>query len=175
MKQLASKESKQRGFMLLEVLVSILLFALGIAALVGLQARSLMVTDDMQYRAEAVHHAGTYVGKIWAAAGVASGGAVTDAQLIAQFSGANGTGGPGYRTFSNQVTDGIPGASFPTVAMATATVTYTNRSVTPPQQVNLEGVNVTITIHWADRQNVDQGGNNIVHTYTQTSFVGYNP
>jgi type II secretory pathway pseudopilin PulG len=180
MKKIFKKKGKgmrswQSGGTLLEVLVSVLIFALGIAALVGLQARSMATTDDMQHRAEAVHYASAYVGKIWSAAGVTGGGAVMGAQLITQFAGTGGTGGPGYNAFSGQVINGIPGASPPVVRIDPANVTYINRSLTPPAPVILQGVNVAITINWADRQNVDSTGASIIHTYAQTSFVGYNP
>lgn len=155
--------------MLVEVLVSILLFALGIVALVSLQARSLGITDDAQYRAEAMHYANAYVGMIWAAAGVPSGGVVTDEKLIKQFSGIEGEGGLGYKDFSHQVTADIPGAHPPEVTMSPTTFTFINRAASPPQPVQIPGVMVTITIHWIDRQE-----NDTIHTYTQTSSVAYN-
>lgn len=45
--------SHQRGFSLLEVLVSVLVFSLGILALVSLQAASLRMSTDARYRADA--------------------------------------------------------------------------------------------------------------------------
>lgn len=47
----------QCGFLLLEALIALLLFSLGILGLVGMQAVSARVTADAQYRAEASMHA----------------------------------------------------------------------------------------------------------------------
>ncbi|MCL2872698.1 MAG: hypothetical protein FWF41_06965 [Betaproteobacteria bacterium] len=164
-----SKRENVRGFMLVEVLVSILLFALGIASLVSLQARALGVTDDAQHRAEAMNYANAYVGEIWAAAGVPSSGVVTGEALAGQFSGARGVGGLGYMAFSHQVTTGIPGASPPEVTFLPSTFTWVNRATTPPQPLNIPGAMVTITIRWQDRQD-----EHAIHSYTQTSSVSYN-
>ncbi|MDR0770963.1 MAG: hypothetical protein LBE75_07160 [Burkholderiales bacterium] len=169
MKKIFEKRCKktrygQRGGMLLEVLVSILLFALGIVALVGLQGRSLAVTDDVQYRAEAMHFANAYLGKIWAAAT----GGITGAQIQTQFSHAGGSAD--YADFSNQVTGGgsfpgIPGAQAPTVVIADAAPQFTDRIT--GALVTLPSVGVRITIRWQDREGV-------VHNYTQLSAIGLN-
>ncbi|MES2936535.1 MAG: type IV pilus modification protein PilV [Pseudomonadota bacterium] len=45
--------SMQRGFTLIEVLVSVLLFSIGILGAVGMQARSIRLSTDAQMRAEA--------------------------------------------------------------------------------------------------------------------------
>ncbi|MDR2710663.1 MAG: hypothetical protein LBB65_04950 [Burkholderiales bacterium] len=140
--------------------MSILLFALGIVALVGLQASSLKTTDDVQYRAEAVHLASAYMGKIWAAA-------VMNGAVAADISGKFETGGPGYTDFSTQVTAGIPGASQPTVTIVATNDQVTNQATGLP--VTVPGATVTITINWVDREN-----NDISHTYTQSSIVSYN-
>ena len=43
----------QQGFALIEVLVSMLLFSLGVAGLIGMQARALQVSTDAQDRVQA--------------------------------------------------------------------------------------------------------------------------
>jgi type IV pilus assembly protein PilV len=45
--------SRQRGFSMIEVLVSILVFSLGVLALVNLQAASVRLSSDAKYRADA--------------------------------------------------------------------------------------------------------------------------
>lgn len=44
---------QQRGFSLLEVLVSVLVFSLGVLALVSLQAASMRMSNDARYRSDA--------------------------------------------------------------------------------------------------------------------------
>ena len=56
----------QRGAFLLEALVALLIMAFGILGIVGLQAQSMRVTNDSEYRAEAVYLANSLVGKMWA-------------------------------------------------------------------------------------------------------------
>lgn len=48
-----SSLSRQRGFSLIEVLVSVLVFSIGVLALVSLQAASLRMSSDARYRADA--------------------------------------------------------------------------------------------------------------------------
>ncbi|MCV0438666.1 MAG: type IV pilus modification protein PilV [Hydrogenophaga sp.] len=45
--------SRQRGFSMMEVLVSILVFSFGVLALVQLQAASIRLSSDARYRADA--------------------------------------------------------------------------------------------------------------------------
>jgi type IV pilus assembly protein PilV len=56
----------QRGAYLLEALIGILVFALGVLGIVGLQAASLKTTTDTTLRAEAVLAASQLLGQMWA-------------------------------------------------------------------------------------------------------------
>jgi type IV pilus assembly protein PilV len=56
----------QSGFMLLEVLVSILIFSLGVLAVVGLQAASAKDSSQAKYRADATMLVNDLVGRMWA-------------------------------------------------------------------------------------------------------------
>lgn len=58
--------SAQRGVVLLEALIAILIFSLGILALVGLQANMLQSTSDAKYRADASYLAQQKLGLMWA-------------------------------------------------------------------------------------------------------------
>jgi type IV pilus assembly protein PilV len=53
MRALPTTRDHQRGFSLLEVLVSVLVFSLGVLALVSLQATSMRMSSDARYRADA--------------------------------------------------------------------------------------------------------------------------
>ena len=63
-----SRQGKQaqRGVVLLEALVAILLFSMGVLALVGLQAAMIKNTSDSKYRSEASFVAQQVIGRIWA-------------------------------------------------------------------------------------------------------------
>jgi type IV pilus assembly protein PilV len=58
--------SAQRGVVLLEALVSILLFSMGVLALVGLQAAMIKNTADSKFRADASYIAQQKIGLLWA-------------------------------------------------------------------------------------------------------------
>jgi Tfp pilus assembly protein PilV len=122
-----------RGFMLIEVLVSILLFALGIVALIGLQANSLGTTSDAGVRAEAVRLASSYVGEMWASG-------LQGSDIEEGF----GEDSDPYDAFSGRVAAAIPTASSPTITLvddsiSNAAGTLTNTSV-----------DVWVTIQWTD-------------------------
>ena len=63
--QLSRTFQSQKGVVLLESLIAILLFSLGILALAGLQAAMLKNTSDAQYRAEATFIAQQKLGEMW--------------------------------------------------------------------------------------------------------------
>ena len=56
----------QRGSVLLEAFIAILLFSGGILGLMGLQAVSLKNAADAKYRAEAAYLANQIIGQMWA-------------------------------------------------------------------------------------------------------------
>ena len=62
------RQSKQaqHGVILLEALIAVLLFSMGVLALVGLQAAMVKNTSDSKYRAEASFIAQQTIGQIWA-------------------------------------------------------------------------------------------------------------
>lgn len=55
----------QSGVMLLEALIGILLFTLGILALLGLQGSMVRATSDVKYRSEATYLANQIIGRMW--------------------------------------------------------------------------------------------------------------
>jgi type IV pilus assembly protein PilV len=59
------QKGTQRGVALLEALVSILLFSMGVLALVGLQSTMIKNTSDAQYRSEASFIAQQWLGVMW--------------------------------------------------------------------------------------------------------------
>jgi type IV pilus assembly protein PilV len=56
---------KQSGVALLEALVGILIFSIGILALMGLQAQSIRNTVEAKYRNEAAYLANQIIGQMW--------------------------------------------------------------------------------------------------------------
>lgn len=56
----------QQGVVLLEVLISILIFSMAVMAIVGLQATMVKNTSDAKYRADASYIAQQRIGAMWA-------------------------------------------------------------------------------------------------------------
>ncbi len=60
------KTSAQKGVVLLEALIALLIFSMGILALVGLQVAMVKNTSDNKYRADASFIAQERIGRMWA-------------------------------------------------------------------------------------------------------------
>lgn len=97
--------------MLLEVLVAILIFALGVLGLVGLQANAIALSGQAKYRADATLLANDLIGRMW----------VSDrsfAALSASFS--SGGAGLEYAAFKARAEAELPGAqTFPPIVTVT--------------------------------------------------------
>jgi type IV pilus assembly protein PilV len=61
-----STTSAQQGVVLIEAMVAILLFSVGVLAVVGLQASMINNTSDAKYRADAAYIAQQHIGLMWA-------------------------------------------------------------------------------------------------------------
>jgi type IV pilus assembly protein PilV len=124
-----SQPRKQSGSMLLEGLIAILLFSVGILAVVGLQAASVKLVGDAQYRSDASLLANQLIGQMWASDR-------TPATLQTNFSSPSGAQ---YTNWLNNVKADLPGVTGnePVVAIAApANPTHAPSSV------------VTVTIYW---------------------------
>lgn len=117
--------------MLLEALVGILIFTIGIIGLMGMQAAATRATADMKYRSEAALFAEQLVNQMWAD---------NHLTLAANYSS---PGGAKYAAWRNEVTasSGLPGAgtagNLPTVVV-----------VQGAQGANPTPTVVTVTIRW---------------------------
>jgi type IV pilus assembly protein PilV len=59
------QKGAQQGVMLLEALIGILIFSVGILALIGMQATAMRTTIDAKYRSEASFLANEILGRMW--------------------------------------------------------------------------------------------------------------
>ena len=64
--KLSNKTSNQKGVVLIEAMIALLIFSMGILALVGLQAAMIKNTSDNKNRADASFIAQQQVGRMWA-------------------------------------------------------------------------------------------------------------
>lgn len=70
---MASKPSGQQGVVLLEALIGILIFSLGVLALVAMQAVSVSTVSNARYRTEAAFLANEIISEIWVDRGASYG------------------------------------------------------------------------------------------------------
>lgn len=157
----------QRGGFLLEALVGILIFTLGVLGLMALQARAIAYTGDAQYRGEAAYLANSYVSKMWADSRAnlplryaSSGQPEFDALEQAVFARLPGAAGISGNPFVRIVQPG-PGGTLDALA-DTSGITLTG-----------SGTVVQIVIRWAPPQQ-EGTATPVVHNYSMTSIIANN-
>jgi type IV pilus assembly protein PilV len=91
------KRDSQRGVLLLEALLALLIFSIGILAIVGMQGVAVSQSTDAKYRVDASLLANELIGQMWVG---------SRATLQADFS----TGGTAYSAWLPQVQATLPGA-----------------------------------------------------------------
>ena len=95
-----SERPTGRGFMLIEVLVALLIFAIGVLGLVGLQVIAIQQSGLARSRSDAALLADDLIGRMW----------VSDHAALSQdFSSA--AGGTPYLEWQSQVNAALPGAA----------------------------------------------------------------
>ncbi len=109
-----------QGVALLEVLVAILLFALGVLALVGLQGALTRAQTDAKIRTDAAALAGEVIGQMWA-----------DIGQINKYNGTGCASHPRCKSWQDKVTQSLPAG--------TGTVT-----------VDAGSGDVTVLINWTN-------------------------
>jgi type IV pilus assembly protein PilV len=125
---------QQSGIILIEALVSILIFSVGVLAIIALLTASVLTTRDSGNRSTAGLLASQVIGQMWV-------DDRTPANLQAKYM----TGGTGYQTWLNNVDNSsLPGvsgvsANQPTIAISAVTATSSLVTVTvywqPPDAV----------------------------------------
>ena len=102
----------QKGVMLLEALIGILIFTVGILAMIAMQALAVSYTSDAKYRSDASFLANELIGQIW-----------VDRANLANYATPGGTA-PALATWIAKVQNDLPGstgANAPSVAPDAAT------------------------------------------------------
>lgn len=139
---------KQQGSMLLEGLIAILIFSMGILAVVGLQAASIKNTTDAKFRSDAAFLANKVIAQMW----------VADDPLGANLAPLFNTGGAGYNAWLAEVQD--PGSGLPS---ATATIVVARGPVDPA--TNTSNNTATVTLAW------QAPGDSVAHSYVATGVI----
>lgn len=123
----------QAGVMLLEALVAILVFAIGVLALVGLQTLSIKQSSEAKYRADAVLLANELIGQMW----------VTN-RSFATLNGQFTPGGAAYQAWVDRMTANnmLPGIAANPPDVQVVPVPVPLGAAPPPSN------RVTVTVRW---------------------------
>lgn len=121
---------KQRGSLMLESLIAILIFSLGILSLVALLGASVNDTASAKYRTEASLLVNQVIGEMWA-------GDKTNASLVANY---GTTSGAPYLAWKARVVQTLPGV--------VDAVEGTPGSGENLPTIVIDGTLVTVTVFW---------------------------
>ena len=165
----ASCSRRQSGSVILESMIAILVFSLGILGIVGLQAASIKASTDAKYRSEASLLVNELIGRMW----------VSDrnqATLEANFASPDGdayqawawvgTGAADEGTQADPargtVLETLPGAAanLPTISIAAVAPVAVTLPPTPSTSL------VTVTVFW------QLPGEPTTHNYTAVAQIG---
>lgn len=132
-----SLRTAQSGVMLLEALIGILIFSLGILAMVGLQGMSIKLATDSRDRAEASNLASQLVGDMW----------LHRTTLASyQYSG-SGSAPAALATWITQVNNSLPdSATYPPIVDVSAASAATWQLA--PVPATSIGTQTTVTLRW---------------------------
>lgn len=127
---MAPKPSSQQGVVLLEALIGILIFSLGVLALVAMQAVSVSNVSNARYRTEAAFLANEIISQIW----VDRGAGYANAATYAVTGGT--TSSPSAQAWVSKVYALLPGSSANPPEVA----------VTDPPGIG--GRQIAVTLRW---------------------------
>ena len=150
------RSDRPRGFMMLEVLVALLVFALGVLGLVGLQATAVKQAGQAKYRSDAALLANELIGTMWV-------GNRNLANLQTTFSSA--TEGEGYKLWLEKVSSTLPGVDTypPTVTFAQINPLPVLAGTPAGGPVLTPSLRITITVKWAaPGENLGSNPHNLV-------------
>lgn len=122
--KIPARKTEQQGSVVLEALISILIFSIGILAIVGLQAVSIKNVAAAKYRTDASLLVNQVIGQMWVSD-------KSNAALVANFSS---PAGASYLTWLDSVAQGLPGVSGVPANAPTIAIDANN--------------NATITVYW---------------------------
>lgn len=135
MNALKKSRASQEGVMLLEALIGILIFSLGVLALVAMQAVSISNVSNARYRTEAAFLANELLSQIWVDKG-------TNLSNVGNYAYPGGTS-PGITTWVDKVK--APGTGLPGAATYEPTVTVT---AVPGMPAGNGAFQVQVTVFW---------------------------
>jgi type IV pilus assembly protein PilV len=132
----------QGGVMLIEALIGILIFSIGILALIGMQAVAIKNTTDARYRSEASFLATEVIGRMW-----------IDIANLPKYDKDWGSAFAPRDDWATKVSATLPGVDLAGTTAPTIELDSTNNQVTVTIQWKQPGETVTRTLTMINRIN----------------------
>ena len=145
-----SLRNAQSGVMLLEALIGILIFSVGILAMIGMQAMGIRLAADSRDRAEASNLASQLVGEMW----------LNRAALASYEYAGSGTPPPALTDWVTRVDASLPGAAAHPPIVTVGAATWV-----PEPGVASPGTQTTVTLRWISPSDTT------VHQYVMTAYI----
>jgi type IV pilus assembly protein PilV len=145
--------SAQRGVMLLESLLAILLFSIGILAVVGLQAQSIAQVGQAKYRADAAFLANQVLAQMWA-----------DRGNVPSYAWSSGTAPAQLTTWAARVSAGLPAGGTYKPKITVASTVYAG----PPAYTDYQ---VSVTVFWQTPEEANAKTKPPPHNFTTSASI----
>jgi type IV pilus assembly protein PilV len=142
---------RQSGVLLLEAMIAILLFSVGVLAVVGLQANAIKNVAQSKYRSDAAFLADQIIGQMWA-----------DRTNIPNYALPSGTSA-NVTTWAAQVGNTLPNATGTSAPTITITPTV---NVGPPAYTSYQ---ITVTVKWRNAE--EANANMPVHQHVTSALI----
>jgi len=149
----------RRGFVLLDALVAVVIFSIGIVGLVALQGAAMQMTGAASYRINAAMLADQLIAQMWANG--------DPSQLLTDYVGSGGKGDTKYMTWLSSIdctsTSHVTGC-LPGVPANPPSIEISQQAITNSSNAQYQ---VTITINW------QAPGDSNPHSYVSITDIGY--
>lgn len=150
---------RQRGIVLIDAMVAILIFSVGILGMVALQGSAVEMTSAANYRLNAAMLADQVIAQMWTD---------TPANIAGDFKGSKGDGGSNYiawyTTFSDCTQTTAATGCLPGVKAHPPSISVTSQTI--PSSGNTQ-YQVTVTVYW------QAPSDSSVHKYVSVTSIGY--
>lgn len=149
------KLGRQEGYLLLEALISLVIFSLGVLGLMALLATAIQNNSQVKYRIDASLLASELIGRMWS-------DDRSPTVLLADYQGSGGSGGTDYTAW---LTDIVNNQKLPGVTMDSNAPTVAIQTVDGPSPPTTSKSRVTITLFWQMPEGPE------IHNYVVTTTI----
>ncbi len=137
-----ASSTKQGGALLLEAMIAILLFSLGVLSLVGMQAMAVTSVSEAKYRTDASFYANQLIAQMW-----------VNRDNLADYDFSGGAPSAALEPWLDQVTAALPGVG------------------DNPPEISVDGSAVTVTVFWQSPEEASKDPQPDPHQFVVTTSI----